>query len=130
RMLVRSGIILIKYWFSITDEEQQFRFLMRINDPLKQWKLSPMDVQSRARWEFYTKAKEEMLHRTHIAEAPWWVVEAVDKKRARLNCISHLLTQVPYGKVPHEPVTLPDRIHDPAYRRETIAQDMYVPSLF
>ena len=95
RMLVRSGIILVKYWFSITDEEQQFRFLMRIHDPLKQWKLSPMDVQSRARWEQYTKAKEEMLHRTHIPEAPWWVVEAVDKKRARLNCIAHLLAADP-----------------------------------
>jgi polyphosphate kinase len=130
RMLVRSGIILIKYWFSITDEEQQFRFLMRIHDPLKQWKLSPMDVQSRARWEQYTKAKEEMLQRTHIAEAPWWVVEAVDKKRARLNCISHLLTQVPYADVHHETVILPDRIHDPAYRREAISPDMYVPSLF
>jgi polyphosphate kinase len=130
RMLVRSGIILIKYWFSITDDEQQFRFLMRIHDPLKQWKLSPMDVQSRARWEQYTKAKEEMLLRTHIPEAPWWVVEAVDKKRARLNCISHLLTQVPYGDVHHESVTLPDRVHDPAYRREKIPEKMYVPSLF
>jgi polyphosphate kinase 2 len=130
RMLVRSGIILIKYWFSITDEEQQFRFLMRIHDPLKQWKLSPMDVQSRARWEQYTKAKEEMLHRTHIAEAPWWVVEAVDKKRARLNCISHLLTQVPYCAVQHDAVILPDRIYDPAYRREKIPDAMYVPSLF
>ena len=103
RMLVRSGIILIKYWFSITDEEQQFRFLMRIHDPLKQWKLSPMDVQSRGRWEQYTKAKEEMLHRTHIPEAPWWVVEAVDKKRARLNCISHLLTQIPYNEIRASP---------------------------
>jgi polyphosphate kinase len=130
RMLVRSGIILIKYWFSITDEEQQFRFLMRIHDPLKQWKLSPMDVQSRARWEQYTKAKEEMLHRTHIPEAPWWVVEAVDKKRARLNCIAHLLTQVPYGNVHHDTVVLPDRRHDPAYRREKIPDSMYVPSLF
>jgi polyphosphate kinase 2 len=130
RMLVRSGIQLIKYWFSITDEEQQFRFLMRIHDPLKQWKLSPMDVQSRARWEQYTKAKEEMLHRTHIAEAPWWVVEAVDKKRARLNCISHLLTQVPYCAVQHNAVILPDRIYDPAYRREKIPDAMYVPSLF
>jgi polyphosphate kinase len=130
RMLVRSGIILIKYWFSITDEEQQFRFLMRINDPLKQWKLSPMDVQSRARWEFYTKAKEEMLHRTHIAEAPWWVVEAVDKKRARLNCISHLLTQIPYGEIRHEPVVLPQRIHDPSYHRDRIPPEMYVPAVF
>src|ERR1700687_514727 len=113
RMLVRSGIILVKYWFSITDEEQQFRFLMRIHDPLKQWKLSPMDVQSRARWEQYTKAKEDMLHRTHIPEAPWWVVEAVDKKRARLNCIAHLLTQLPYEDVPHEKPILPGRVHNP-----------------
>jgi polyphosphate kinase len=130
RMLVRSGIILIKYWFSITDEEQQFRFLMRIHDPLKQWKLSPMDVQSRSRWEQYTKAKEEMLHRTHIPEAPWWVVEAVDKKRARLNCISHLLTQIPYGEIRHEPVLLPDRVHNPAYHREKIPPEMYVPKQF
>ena len=92
-MLVRSGIMLIKYWFSITDDEQQFRFMMRIHDPLKQWKLSPMDVESRARWEQYTKAKEEMLEKTHIPEAPWWIVDAVDKKRARLNCIQHLLTR-------------------------------------
>jgi polyphosphate kinase 2 len=130
RMLARSGIILIKYWFSITDEEQQFRFLMRIHDPLKQWKLSPMDVQSRARWEFYTKAKEEMLHRTHIIEAPRWVVEAVDKKRARLNCISHLLTQIPYNELRHEPVVLPERVRDPAYHRDQIPPDMHVPSIF
>ena len=130
RMLVRSGIILVKYWFSITDEEQQFRFLMRIHDPLKQWKLSPMDVQSRARWEQYTKAKEDMLHRTHIPEAPWWVVEAVDKKRARLNCISHLLTQIPYGDVAHQTVSLPDRIHDPAYRRDNIPEEMFVPNVY
>jgi polyphosphate kinase len=111
RMLVRSGIILIKYWFSITDQEQHLRFRMRIEDPLKQWKLSPMDLQSRIRWEDYTKAKEEMLAHTHIPEAPWWVVEAVDKKRARLNCIAHLLSQVPYHEVPHEPVILPKRVH-------------------
>jgi polyphosphate kinase 2 len=107
RMLIRSGIILIKYWFSITDEEQQFRFHMRIEDPLKQWKLSPMDVESRRRWEDYTVAKEEMLERTHIPEAPWWVVEAVDKKKARLNCIAHLLDQIPYGDVERAPVVLP-----------------------
>jgi polyphosphate kinase len=130
RMLVRSGIILVKYWFSITDEEQQFRFLMRIHDPLKQWKLSPMDVQSRARWERYTKAKEEMLERTHIQEAPWWVVEAVDKKRARLNCISHLLTQIPYHELRHEPVELPERLRDPAYHRDQIPPDMHVPAIF
>jgi polyphosphate kinase len=130
RMLVRSGIILIKYWFSISNEEQQFRFLMRIHDPLKQWKLSPMDVQSRARWEQYTKAKEEMLHRTHIAEAPWWVVLADDKKRARLNCISHLLMQIPYADVRHDPVVLPERIHDAAYHRERIPQEMFVPARY
>ncbi len=130
RMLVRSGTILIKYWFSITDEEQQYRFLMRIHDPLKQWKLSPMDVQARSRWEHYTRAKEEMLHRTHITEAPWWVVEANDKKRARLNCIAHLLSQIPYNEVPHAPVVLPDRIHDPAYQRDKIPDEMYVPQRY
>ncbi|HWK39171.1 MAG TPA: polyphosphate kinase 2, partial [Hyphomicrobium sp.] len=95
KMLVRSGIIVIKYWFSITDEEQHFRFTMRIEDPLKQWKLSPMDLESRVRWEDYTRVKEEMLERTNIPEARWWVVEADDKKRARLNCIQHLLDQIP-----------------------------------
>ena len=104
--------------------------MSRMLDPLKQWKLSPMDVQSRSRWEQYTKAKEEMLQRTHIPEAPWWVVEAVDKKRARLNCISHLLTQIPYDEVQHEPVVLPARIHDPAYHRETIPPELYVPARF
>src|SRR5690606_6798442 len=98
KMLVRSGIVLIKYWFSITDEEQHFRFTMRIEDPLKQWKLSPMDLESRVRWEDYTHAKEEMLERTNIPEARWWVVEADDKKRARLNCIQHFLDQIPYGE--------------------------------
>jgi polyphosphate kinase len=103
---------------------------MRIHDPLKQWKLSPMDVQSRARWEQYTKAKEEMLHRTHIPEAPWWVVLADDKKRARLNCISHLLTQIPYDEVRHLPVVLPERVHDPAHHREDISEDMYIPARY
>ena len=130
RMLTRSGIHLIKYWFSITDSEQHLRFLGRIHDPLKQWKLSPMDVQARSKWEAYTRAKEEMLRRTHIAEAPWWVVEAVDKKRARLNCIAHLLTQIPYNEVPHQPVVLPDRIYDPAYHREQIPEEMYVPQRY
>jgi polyphosphate kinase len=130
RMLVRSGTILIKYWFSITDEEQQYRFLMRIHDPLKQWKLSPMDVQARSRWEQYTKAKEEMLRRTHIPEAPWWVVEANDKKRARLNCIAHLLDQIPYNEIQHAPVVLPDRVYDPSYRREGVAEQLYVPERY
>ena len=130
RMLVRSGIVLIKYWFSITDDEQQFRFLMRIHDPLKQWKLSPMDVQSRARWEQYTKAKEAMLERTHIAEAPWWIVEAVDKKRARLNCIRHLLSQFPYEEIERAPVVLPPRVRNPEYHRGPIPEEMYVPAAY
>jgi polyphosphate kinase 2 (PPK2 family) len=130
RMLVRSGIILVKYWFSITDDEQHLRFQLRIHDPLKQWKLSPMDLESRRRWELYTKAKEEMLERTHIPEAPWWIVEAVDKKRARLNCIHHLLTQVPYTDVAQEPIELPERIHHPDYTRHPVPKDMYVPSTY
>lgn len=130
RMLVRSGIILIKYWFSITDDEQNFRFMMRIHDPLKQWKLSPMDMESRRRWEAYTKAKEAMLERTHIPEAPWWVVEAVDKKRARLNCIQHLLSSIPYEEVARTPVELPARVHNPDYIRAPIPPDMYVPDVY
>ena len=127
RMLVRSGIRLVKYWFSVTDEEQQMRFLMRIHDPMKQWKLSPMDLQSRIRWEAYTKAKEEMFERTNIPEAPWYIVPGNDKKRARLNCMAHLLTQIPYGDVPHHEVSLPDRVFNPDYEREVLPPDLYVP---
>ncbi|MCA8883490.1 MAG: polyphosphate kinase 2 [Rhodobacteraceae bacterium] len=127
RMLVRSGIRLIKYWFSITDEEQQMRFLMRIHDPLKQWKLSPMDLQSRVRWEQYTKAKEETLARTNIPEAPWFIVEGNDKKRARLNCIDHLLSQIPYEPVPHEEITLPERVYNQQYERAVLPPELYVP---
>ena len=130
RMLVRSGIILIKYWFSITDDEQHRRFLARIHDPLKQWKLSPMDLESRRRWELYTKAKEVMLERTHIPEAPWWIVDAVDKKKARLNCIHHLLGQVAYDEVEQPEVTLPDRVHHPDYLRNPVPQSMFVPSAY
>jgi len=130
RMLVRSGIILIKYWFSITDDEQQLRFLMRIHDPLKQWKLSPMDVESRRRWEQYTKAKESMLERTHIPEAPWWIVEAADKKRARLNCIHHLLGQIACYEVKRPPIALPPRVRNPEYHRGPIPKEMYVPAVF
>ena len=130
KMLVRSGITLIKYWFSITDEEQQLRFLMRIHDPLKQWKLSPMDLQSRIRWEDYTRAKEEMFGRTNIPEAPWFIVEGNDKKRARLNCISHLLDQIPYTEVPHDDVELPDREFDEDYERAVLPAELYVPSKF
>lgn len=127
RMLVRSGIRLIKYWFSVTDEEQQMRFLMRIHDPLKQWKLSPMDLESRVRWEDYTKAKEDMLERTNIPEAPWYVLQANDKKRARLNCIHHLLDQIPYEEVPHETVELPDRIYNSEYERAMVPDELMVP---
>ena len=130
KMLVRSGIILIKYWFSITDEEQHARFTMRIRDPLKQWKLSPMDIESRRRWEDYTKAKETMLERSHIPEAPWWIVEGNDKKRARLNCIAHLLTQVPYAEVAHAEVILPKRVHNPDYIRHPVPSDMIVPDRY
>jgi polyphosphate kinase 2 len=130
KMLVRSGIILLKYWFSITDDEQHRRFQMRITDPLKQWKLSPMDLESRRRWESYTKAKEAMLEHTHIPEARWWIVEAVDKKRARLNCITHLLQQVPYGEVPHTPVVLPERVRNPDYLRGPLAHELYVPDFY
>ena len=126
RMLVRSGITVIKYWFSITDEEQQMRFLMRIHDPMKQWKLSPMDLQSRVRWELYTKAKEEMMLRTNIPEAPWYIVEGNDKRRARLNCIDHLLQQFPYEPVPHEEITLPDRVFNPDYERAVLPPELYV----
>ncbi len=130
RMLVRSGIRLVKYWFSITDEEQQMRFLMRIHDPLKQWKLSPMDLESRVRWEAYTKAKEDMLEHTNIPEAPWYIVPANDKKRARLNCMSHLLSMIPYGEVPHQEVTLPNRVFNPDYERDVLSRDLYVPQKY
>jgi len=130
KMLVGSGIILIKYWFSITDDEQHLRFQMRIHDPIKQWKLSPMDLESRRRWEQYTKAKEAMLERTHTTTAPWWVVEAVDKKRARLNCIHHLLCSIPYGEVSHSQVELPARVRNPDYLRGPIPRDMYVPAIY
>jgi polyphosphate kinase 2 len=130
KMLVRSGIVLVKYWFSITDDEQHLRFTMRIHDPLKQWKLSPMDLESRRRWEQYTKAKEAMLERTHIPEAPWWIVDAVDKKKARLNCIHHLLAQIQYGEVRHERVSLPKRVHNPNYLRGPLPKEMYVPPVY
>jgi len=130
KMLIRSGIVLIKYWFSITDDEQHLRFMMRIHDPLKQWKLSPMDMESRRLWEQYTKAKETMLERTHIPEAPWWIIEAVDKKKARLNCIHHFLSQVPYEDIERDPVNLPDRVHNPDYLRNPVPKEMFVPPIF
>lgn len=130
RMLVRSGIRVMKYWFSITDDEQHLRFLGRIHDPLKQWKLSPMDLESRRRWEEYTKAKETMIERTHIAEAPWWVVQAVDKKKARLNCIHHLLEQFDYNEIPRPEVVLPERVRNPDYLRQPVPDSMMVPERY
>ena len=127
RMLVRSGIQVIKYWFSISDEEQHARFLGRIHDPLKQWKLSPMDLESRRRWEEYTKAKEVMLERTHIQEAPWWLVHADNKKTARLNCIAHLLNQMPYQEVEHPEINLPERVRHEDYTRQPVPSSMFVP---
>jgi polyphosphate kinase 2 len=130
RMLVRSGIIVLKYWFSISDEEQQMRFLMRIHDPMKQWKLSPMDLEARVRWEDYTKAKEDMLARTNITEAPWYIVEGNDKKRERLNCIEHLLSVLPYKEVPREDVCLPERVFNPDYERRILGDELYVPKIY
>jgi len=130
RMLVRSGIQVIKYWFSISDDEQRVRFLARIHDPLKQWKLSPMDLESRRRWEDYTKAKEVMLERTHIPEAPWWIVAADDKKRARLNCIHHLLGQMPYQEVEQPLIALPEREHHEDYTRNPVAPELFVPEVY
>ncbi len=130
KMLVRSGIQIIKYWFSISDDEQHLRFLGRIHDPLKQWKLSPMDLESRRRWEDYTRVKEVMLERTHIPEARWWVVPADDKKKARLNCIQHLLSQIPYFETERPPVVLPQRERHEDYVRGPVPADMIVPAVY
>ena len=130
KMLIRSGIILLKYWFSITDEEQQLRFLMRVNDPLKQWKLSEMDLQSRIYWEKYTKAKEVMFKRTNTKVSPWYIVEGNDKKRERLNCITHILSKIPYKEIDHNKVELPDRVFDPDYERQTLPDELYVPKKY
>ena len=130
RMLVRSGIIVLKYWFSISDEEQQLRFMMRIHDPMRQWKLSPMDLESRVRWEDYTKAKEEMFSRTNIPEAPWYIVEGNDKKRERLNCIEHILSQIPYSEVDNQKIELPDRVFNPDYERRVLPDKLYVPKIY
>jgi len=130
KMLARSGITLIKYWFSITDDEQHARFLGRIHDPLKQWKLSPMDLESRRRWEDYTVAKETMIERTHTPESPWWVVQAVDKKSARLNCIRHLLDHFQYHEIAHTEIQLPARVRNPDYIRHPVPESMIVPDKY
>lgn len=130
RMLVRSGIILIKYWFSVSDEEQEQRFEARIDNPTKRWKLSPMDMKSRERWVEYSKAKDEMFEYTDIEQVPWWVVEADDKKKARLNCISHLLSQVPYKDLTPEPIVLPPRQACIGYVRPPIEDQNFVPHIY
>jgi polyphosphate kinase 2 len=130
RMLVRSGIILIKYWFSVSDEEQERRFQSRIEDPTRRWKISEMDLQSRSRWVEYSKAKDAMFLYTNIEEAPWWVVEGDDKARARLNCISHLLSIIPYEDVTPQEISLPPRQVDTGYVRPPRAGQKYVPEVF
>jgi polyphosphate kinase 2 len=127
RMLVRSGIQLVKYWFSVSDEEQERRFQARLDDPTKQWKLSPMDLESRGRWVEYSRAKDEMFAYTDIKQAPWWVVEADDKRRARLNLIAHLLSLVPYREVPRAKIGLPPRQKDDGYVRPPMTDQTFVP---
>ncbi|MCX6151873.1 MAG: polyphosphate kinase 2 [Ignavibacteriales bacterium] len=130
RMLMRAGIILIKYWFSVSDEEQEKRFQKRINDPTKQWKLSPMDLQSRAKWVEYSKAKDEMFAFTDFKQAPWYVVNADDKMRARLNCISHLLSLIPYKEIQNEIIKLPPRQKEAGYVRPPISDQTFVPEKY
>jgi polyphosphate kinase 2 len=130
RMLVRSGIILIKYWFSVSDEEQERRFQNRIQDPTRRWKISPMDLQSRSRWVEYSKAKDAMFLYTNIEEAPWWVVEGDDKARARLNCISHLLSMVPYEDLTPQEIKLPPRQIDTGYVRPPREGQKFVPEVY
>lgn len=128
-MLIRSGIILIKYWFSVSDKEQEKRFLERINNPIKRWKFSEMDLFSRSRWAEYSKAKDEMFAYTDTKQSPWWVVDSNDKKRARLNCISHFLSQIEYKDVTHPEVTLPD-LNTKGYKRVPMNEQSFVPEKF
>jgi polyphosphate kinase 2 len=130
RMLVRSGIILIKYWFSVSDEEQERRFRDRMEDPTKRWKISPMDLESRARWSDYSMAKDAMFASTDIKQAPWYVVEADDKKRARLNCIHHLLSLIPYEDLTPEKIELPPRQKESGYLRPPRSDQTFVPEVY
>jgi polyphosphate kinase len=127
RMLLRSDIILAKYWFSVSDDEQERRFQGRLDDPTKRWKLSPMDLESRTRWVDYSRAKDEMFRYTDTKLAPWWVVESNDKRRAHLNCINHLLSLIPYEQAPAEPITLPPRQADSGYVRPPMTEQTFVP---
>jgi polyphosphate kinase 2 len=130
RMLVRSGITLIKYWFSVSDEEQERRFRARIEDPTKRWKLSPMDLQSRSRWVEYSMAKDEMFAHTDIKQVPWYVVNGDSKRRARLNVIHHLLSLIPYEDLTPEPISLPPRQRDSGYVRPPLTDQTFVPEVF
>ncbi len=130
RMLIRSGIILIKYWFSVSDEEQERRFQARIQDRTKRWKLSPMDMESRVRWIEYSKAKDEMFLHTDFKQSPWWVVDADDKKRARLNCITHLLNMIPYEDLTPREIVLPPRQKENGYVRPPITDQNFVPEVY
>jgi len=130
RMLVRSGTILVKYWFSVSDAEQERRFQARIADPTKRWKLSPMDLQSRSRWVEYSMAKDQMFRHTDIKQAPWYVVSGDDKKRARLNVIHHLLSLIPYEDLTPEPIVLPPREPDRGYVRPPMDEQTFVPEVY
>lgn len=130
RMLIRAGIILVKYWFSVSDEEQERRFQARLEDPTKRWKLSPMDLESRAKWVEYSKAKDRMFATTDIKQAPWYVVNADSKKRARLNCIHHLLSMIPYKDLTPEKIKLPPRQSDQGYVRPPITDQTFVPEVY
>ena len=130
RMLVRSGIRLLKYWFSVSDEEQERRFRKRLAEPHKRWKLSPMDLESRRRWVEYSRAKDEMFAHTDIPEAPWYVVDADAKKQARLNCIHHLLSVIPYGDLTPTPIELPPRAEAGAYVRPPLTDQTFVPAVY
>lgn len=129
-MLVRSGITLVKYWFSVSDEEQEHRFQLRLKDPTKRWKLSPMDLESRKRWVEYSKAKDKMLAHTDIKQAPWFVVDADVKKHARLNCIHHLLSLIPYKDLTPPPIKLPPRQEPQEYARPPITDQSWVPEVY
>ena len=130
RMLIRSGIILIKYWFSVSDHEQEKRFQDRITDPTKRWKISPMDIESRDKWVEYSMAKDKMFSYTDTKQSPWYVVRADDKKRARLNCISHLLSLIPYKDLTPKPLKLPPLKHDVAYVRSPVTEQTFVPEKY
>jgi polyphosphate kinase 2 len=130
RMLIRSGIILIKYWFSVSDKVQEKRFQERISDPTKHWKLSPMDVKARELWVEYSKAKDENFAHTDLKQAPWFVVDADDKKRARLNCITHLLSQIPYDEVAPKKIKLPPRQDSTGYVRPPLTDQTFVPRVW